>query len=101
MVWPSVWNISCERTCRCQYKYITFYLFSVIQVEVMVGSSECEIDSMNDTEIVCYTGRGSATVVVSNAGTDPSESYNCVTKFPFLCFPIKIETYRFKHLPDV
>ena len=51
---------------------------------MMVGSSECEIDSMNDTEIVCYTGRGSATEVVSNAGTDPSESSNCVTKFPFL-----------------
>ena len=68
----------------------------------MVGSSECEIDSMNDTEIVCYTGRGSATEVVSNAGTDPSESLLLsITKFPFLCFPIKIETYRFKHLPDV
>lgn len=39
----------------------------------MVGDSECDIQAMNDTEIVCHTGRGSATVIVSNAGTDPSK----------------------------
>ena len=83
------------------YNRFTVNLFSVKQVEVMVGSSECEIDSMNDTEIVCYTGRGSATVVVSNAGTDPSESYNSIAKFPFLYFHIDIDPYWFKHLPDV
>ena len=45
-----------------------------LQAEVMVGESECVIEEIHDTNITCYTGRGSRTHIISNQGTDPSKS---------------------------